>query len=192
MYQIEQNTLLAHWTINEPIPDFGGPEYQGKPAATANIYALLDNLKKSRNANKNYACHENNEVVSNSKLCVPSNPDACHPCVPSNQMARLSSFSIHDRILLGRHIYGMLKTGKALYSMAIAREYGVSPGWMRSICEMVKLAPEIQDRITNMTEDEANELIRFRELFDISQCTDHDEQVSRFNKMVERNRKTWS
>jgi hypothetical protein len=58
---------------------------------------------------------------------------------------------------------------------------------MRSICEMVKLAPEIQNRIANMTESEVGELIRFRDLYNIFQLADQKEQLRLFLVMVERN-----
>ena len=105
--------------------------------------------------------------------------------MPSNQLARLARISIHDRIMLGHHFDGLLKAKKAKSQMAIGREYGVSPSWVRSICEIVKLAPNIQERIGEMTEAEAEELLRFRDLFNISQSADHQEQMRRFNEMIE-------
>lgn len=99
----------------------------------------------------------------------------------------MASISIRDRILLGEHFVRLLEDGKAKSQLALSRKYGVSGSWVRSICEMVNLAPEIKTRIDAMANDDVDRLIRFRELFDISQFADHGEQVRRFTIMVERN-----
>ena len=87
-------------------------------------------------------------------------------------------------MLLGEHFVWLLKGGQAKSQLALSREYGVSGGWMRSICETVKLAPEILEQIAAMNEAEANDFIRFRELYNISQIKDHAEQVRLFAEMT--------
>ncbi|MBF0341386.1 MAG: hypothetical protein HQL95_10560 [Magnetococcales bacterium] len=104
--------------------------------------------------------------------------------MPSNQLTRLASISIHDKLLLAHHFTEQLASGKAKSQLALARDYGVSGSWMRSICVMTWLAPKIQESIGRMSAEEADKRIRFRKLFNIAEVRNHDEQWHRFVEMV--------
>lgn len=106
--------------------------------------------------------------------------------MPSNQLTRLARISIHDKLLLAHHFTEQLESGAAKSQLALARDYGVSGGWMRSICVMAWLSPEIQEWIGRMSEEEANAKVRFRELFNIAENRNHTEQMRQFTEMTQR------
>ncbi len=60
----------------------------------------------------------------------------------------------------------------------------MAPTLIRTICELLKLATEIQEAIGRMNEAEVAAKVKFRELFDISQIKDHAEQRRRFETML--------
>ncbi|MBF0583410.1 MAG: hypothetical protein HQL80_04150 [Magnetococcales bacterium] len=96
----------------------------------------------------------------------------------------MSAISIHDRFLLARHFTAKLKSREAKSQLAIARDYGMAPTLIRTICELLKLATEIQEAIGRMNEAEVAAKVKFSELFDISQIKDHAEQRRRFETML--------
>lgn len=184
MDQIAQNARLAQWTVEVPIPDYWGPEYLGKPAPVSDIFDLLADLKKGHGPQEILAGHAQDNDDKYENPCGPRKFLAGHPCGPSNRRVKLAAISIHDRFLLAYHFTAKLKSREAKSQLAIARDYGMAPTLIRTICELVELAPEIQEVIGRMSEAEVAARVKFRELFDISQLKDHEEQRRRFEKML--------
>ncbi|MBF0583409.1 MAG: hypothetical protein HQL80_04145 [Magnetococcales bacterium] len=184
MDQIAQNARLAQWTVDVPIPDYWGPEYLGKPAPVSDIFDLLKDLKKGYGPQEILAGHAQDNDVENKIPCGPRKILAGHPCGPSNRLVKLAAISIHDRFLLAQHFNAKLKSKEAKSQLAIGRDYGLSGGLVRSICELLKLATQIQEAIGRMNKAEVAARVKFKELFDISQIKDHEEQRRRFEKML--------
>ena len=184
MDQIAQNGRLANWTVEESIPDYWCNEYLGKTAPSTTIHDLLERLKKGHGPQSSLAGHAHQVDMESENPCGSRDSLSGHPFGPSNQLSRLASISIHDRFLLACHFTAQLKTGEASSQMALARDHGVSPSWMRSICELVRLAPEIQESVDRMNEKEANARVGFRALFEISQVKSHEKQRRRFEELT--------
>ena len=96
----------------------------------------------------------------------------------------IAQVSIHDRFLLAHHFTEELRTQEADPQLAIARDYGMSPTSMRAILKLVRLAPEIQERIGQMNEADALARVPFRKLASISQIKTGGEQRRRFEEMI--------
>jgi hypothetical protein len=91
--------------------------------------------------------HEELPEVPNKPACVPSTQDAGHACGPRARGRRRKRPRILDTLDRAREFRALLEAGEVKTAAEIAKRYGVTRARVTQIMNVLRLAPEVLDRI---------------------------------------------